>query len=467
MSNAGSMPFKSGDLFLGADLKGNAVGLKTERHAITIAGSQAGKGVGVIVPNLLRWPHNALVIDPKGEAAKLTMEAREKMGRPSFVFDPFGKADVPDRLRVTINPMDRLDPESFTITEDIGVIADGLVKEANADSAYWDKGARTIISGLIAFALLDLPKDEQNLLSVRRMLRDEELLKSVAGDMKNEERLGGLCQSAASRINAKEGDYFISNAQSNTEWLDSQAMQKALATTTFDMSQLKWGNASLFLCLPAKYIKHHSNFLRLFVRTAIDVMQEEKENGQIKGNDCLFLLDEFFALGYIAEIAESAGLMAGYGLKLWPILQDLEQLQKLYGKDGAATFFGSADLHQFFGNMDQPTLRFISEKMGNYTDKDLPPPPQYIRSIETAHWGKAFDEIKNKRVTQSKIDLMQSYNRNFEASRQIDEADHRERLSQWQGEASRLLGKPRMSADEVARIIRKPETGPRACGQSS
>ena len=214
-------PMEKGCLFIGADINGEARTIKTERHAITIAGSQSGKGVGVIVPNLLRWQDNALVIDPKGEAAKLTVQARAEMGCPSFVFDPFNKADVPDNLRVTINPLDRLDPESFTITEDIGVIADGLVKESNADSAYWDKGARTIISGLIAFALLHLPKAEQNLLGVRRMLRDEELLKSVAEDMKNEERLGGLCQSAASRINAKEGDYFISNAQSNTEWLGS------------------------------------------------------------------------------------------------------------------------------------------------------------------------------------------------------------------------------------------------------
>lgn len=449
----------NGLLFIGADKNGNAVGVQTERHAITIAGSQSGKGVGVIVPNLLRWPHNALVIDPKGEAAKLTVEARAAMGCPSFVFDPFGRADVPDNVRVTINPMDRLDPESFTITEDIGVIADGLVMRSNPDSAYWDNGAVTIIAGLIAYVLLRLPQDEQNLLSVRRIIRDEDLFATVVDEMRKEEGLGGLCQSAASAIMAKEGSYFVSNAQANTKWLDSLAMQKALAATSFDMSQLKWGNASLFLALPSKYIKEHGRFLRLFVRTAIDVMQEERERGEIKGNQCLFLLDEFFTLGYIDEIAQSAGLMAGYGLKLWPILQDFEQLQKLYGRDGAATFFGSADLHQFFGNMDQPTLRLISEKIGNYTVEDLPAEPQYIRSAETAHWAAAFDKEAN-RLFGGNPKHLESFNRMFEASRQVDEANYRERLGRFQTDASRVLGKPRMTPPEIADLIRKPPSGP-------
>ena len=57
------------------------IGIDSDRHAITIAGSRAGKGAAVMIPNLLRWPHNALVIDPKGEAAEATARKRERMGQ--------------------------------------------------------------------------------------------------------------------------------------------------------------------------------------------------------------------------------------------------------------------------------------------------------------------------------------------------------------------------------------------------
>ena len=105
---------ESGHLFLGR-AQGKEIGIKTERHAITIAGAGAGKGTSVIIPNLLKWPHNALVIDPKGEAAEATAEAREAMGQAVHVLDPFGSARVPDRFQACYNPLDDLDPNSLTI----------------------------------------------------------------------------------------------------------------------------------------------------------------------------------------------------------------------------------------------------------------------------------------------------------------------------------------------------------------
>ena len=458
---ASAHPWKSGDLFLGADEHGHAVGISTERHAITIAGSQSGKGVGVIIPNLLRWPHNALTIDPKGEAAAATVEAREAMGLPSFVFAPFAKTikvNVPDHLLVTINPLENLDPESFTITEDIGAISDGLVMRPDAQAAHWDDGAASILSGLIAYVILHYQQAEKNLLTVRKIQRNSDLFAETIEAMKTEERCGGLCQTGASAAFAKEGGYFVSNAEKNTRWLDSQAMQNALASSSFDMESLKWGKASLFLVLPSKYLNQHGRFLRLFVRMALEAMMTSNDSGEIKGSPCLFILDEFFSLGYIDEISKSAGLMAGYGLKLWPILQDLEQLNKLYGNDGAATFFGSADLHQFFGNMDTPTLRFVSEKIGNYAPADLAREPRvnlekvkYIRAEIDKEKGRFFGGSPHAilgMTAAAKIEI------------QYAQDVYNEDIAKFNNEASRVLGKPRVTPDQVATLIKKPERGP-------
>ena len=45
----------------------------------------------------------------------------------------------------------------------------------------------------------------------------------------------------------------------------------------------------------------------------------------------LFLLDEFAALARLEAVKRAMGLMAGYWLQFWPILQDTSQLKDLYG----------------------------------------------------------------------------------------------------------------------------------------
>ena len=80
----------------------------------------------------------------------------------------------------------------------------------------------------------------------------------------------------------------------------------------------------------------------------------------------LFLLDEFAALGRLEAVERAMGLMAGYGLQLWPILQDLSQLRDLYGAR-ANTFVANAGVLQVFGVNDVETARWLSQALGKGT----------------------------------------------------------------------------------------------------
>jgi type IV secretion system protein VirD4 len=79
-------------VFLGFDgegTQGRPVGFTDDRHVITIAGSRAGKGRSLIVPNMLLYEGSVLAIDPKGELARITSRARAEKGQRVFVLDPF------------------------------------------------------------------------------------------------------------------------------------------------------------------------------------------------------------------------------------------------------------------------------------------------------------------------------------------------------------------------------------------
>ncbi len=72
---------------------------------LTCASTGAGKGRGILIPNLLRYPGPAIVMDIKGELFQVTSRRRREMGQHVIALDPFHLVtERSDRL----NPLDLL-----------------------------------------------------------------------------------------------------------------------------------------------------------------------------------------------------------------------------------------------------------------------------------------------------------------------------------------------------------------------
>jgi len=123
----------------------------------------------------------------------------------------------------------------------------------------------------------------------------------------------------------------------------------------------------------------YSRWLRLLVSQALEDIARDAEatvgaqgpSQRLKASKptlgpALFLLDEFAALGRLEAVERAMGLMAGYGLQLWPILQDMSQLKDLYG-ERAGTFIANAGVQQVFGVNDFETAKWLSQMMGQET----------------------------------------------------------------------------------------------------
>jgi type IV secretion system protein VirD4 len=76
--------------------------LREELHAIVCARSGAGKGVSVVVPNLLTYPGSMIVFDPKGELVAITARRRRELGQQMTVIDPF---NVTRESATAVNPL--------------------------------------------------------------------------------------------------------------------------------------------------------------------------------------------------------------------------------------------------------------------------------------------------------------------------------------------------------------------------
>ena len=351
-------------------------------HLITLAPTRAGKGVGTVIPNLLAAERSVLVIDPKGENARIAGEARRRFGTV-HVLDPF---EVSGMLSAAYNPFDRLTPDSLDLGEDVASLTEALVMDppGQVTEAHWNEEAKAILGGLIMFCVCHEDRNRRTLATVREYLTlPPEKLRALLELMQDSDAAGGLIARAANRFLGKadrEAASVLSNAQRHTHFLDSPRIAKVLSRSDFHFSDLRHRITSVFLVLPPNRMDAYSRWLRLLVSQALQDIARDAEasvrplsvpagalgDTQRLKTPTLFLLDEFAALGRLEAVERAMGLMAGYGLQLWPILQDMSQLKDLYG-ERAGTFIANAGVQQVFGVNDFETAKWLSQMIGQET----------------------------------------------------------------------------------------------------
>ena len=341
-----------------------------DRHLLTCAPTRSGKGVAAIVPNLLTYRGSVLVLDPKGENALITADRRGKgtasipgLGQEVYVVDPWGITGQP---QARINPMDWLRGSDEDIAENAMILADSIIMESNHADAFWSEEAKALLMGLVLYVALEEPESRRTLGRVRDIIvlpQDEfNAMLLRMGDSKNP-----VVRSTAARTDAKDSRLLssvLASLQSHTHFLDSERVRASLSASDFSFADLKAGNMSVYLVLPADRISTFDRWLRLLIQQALTI--NARNIAEQPKLPVLFILDEMAALGKLSMLRQAYGLMAGYGMQLWGIVQDLSQLESLYG-DGWQTFISNSGALQYFGSRDVKTAEYFSKLCGMQT----------------------------------------------------------------------------------------------------
>jgi len=115
--------------------------------------------------------------------------------------------------------------------------------------------------------------------------------------------------------------------------------------------------------LPADRLQTYNRWLRLLISVGLASLARDKRQ---PAKPILFMLDEFAALGHLKPVEVAMGLLRGYGVKLWPILQDINQLKANYARTWES-FIANAGAIQVFGCNDSSTADYISRMTGTTT----------------------------------------------------------------------------------------------------
>ena len=388
---------KGGHVWLGrSPLDGAPIGFADNRHVCLAGNTRGGKGTSIILPNICSWPGSMVVVDPKGENATVAAARRgqgsdfcEGMGQAVHILDPFNVVVGQDAYQSHFNPLDALDPEHPEVIDRAAMIADALVvvREDSKDP-FWEESARAMVKALllhiITWPLLD---GERNLITLRDMvvrgdwLAVESLQETGYDDipaaqtllwqsLKNNNALNGIISGMGEtylsmmKKNPKGFDGVRQTVITNTEFLDSPGMRECLCRSDFELSELKTRaeGMSLFLSLPQRYIPTHFRWLRMMVSLVTNEMEIVRQQ-PATGHPMMMVLDEFAGLERMKSIENAVAQIAGYGVKLFFVLQSLEQLKAVY-KDRWETFLANTGVKIFFGLNDYFSREYISKMLG-------------------------------------------------------------------------------------------------------
>ncbi len=346
-----------------------------EHHTLIVARTRTGKGTRVIIPTLLRYRGSALVIDPKGENAAITAGIRKEQLKQSIhILNPWKElaATYEKRgfIQATYNPLDilvRTDPSVVAIAQTLA----GAICPAppNAKDRFWQGSAANVLTAVFLW-LADQPGEQKTLGRAREIVsltRKDFTAKYLIPMAASEAFSGAIREMAAPFIDLADETYsgVMSNLSESTKFLSDPQIKAATAKSSFAMEDLATQKATVYVVIPTERMDTQKTWLRLVIAAAMHIFK----NRQTKlpyGHRCLFLIDEFAALGRLDDLPRDIATMSGFGVDFALIVQGLDQLKDHYAEAKATILSNCA--YQWFCNVnDLESAKYLSDTLGKAT----------------------------------------------------------------------------------------------------
>lgn len=334
-------------------------------HVLTYAPTRSGKGVGLVVPTLLSWPHSTVVTDLKGELWAMTAGWRQKHAHNKVIrFEPAAL-----QAGLCWNPLDeiRLTPEHEV--GDVQNLATLIVDpDGKGLENHWQKTSQALLVGVILHALYQARAEggRATLSGVDAMLADPQRdAAELWAEMTSCQHVDGQVHPVVASAGrdmldrpAEEAGSVLSTAKSYLALYRDPVVARNLSCSQFRIRDLMQHDSPVSL-----YIVTQPNdkarlrplvriMLNMVVRLLADKMEFERVSvgrhaaramvraKPLYKHRLLAMLDEFPSLGRLEILQESLAFVAGYGLKFYLICQDLNQLKSRetgYGPDETIT----------------------------------------------------------------------------------------------------------------------------------
>lgn len=359
--------------------KGDLVRLPGQQFVILAAPTRSGKGVGVVIPNLLDYQESVVVLDIKQENFDLTSGWRKSQGQEIYLFNPFAE----DRRTHRWNPLSYVSKDPAFRVSDLMSIASMLYPDGSDDQKFWVSQARNAFMAFSLYLCEKWDHDEKDGLPL--MLRDKPTLGMIyrlsSGDgsdlrelytaLSQKPFLSPNAKSAFANLLSQAAETFASILGTFKEplnaWLNP-VLDAATSEDDFLLTDVRKKRMTIYIGIQPNKLAESRLIVNLFFSQLINLNTKElpQNNPELK-HQCLLLMDEFTSIGKVEIIASAVSYMAGYNIRLLPIIQSMAQLDAVYGKDVSRTVITNHALQIVFAPREQQDANDYSEMLGYTT----------------------------------------------------------------------------------------------------
>lgn len=360
-------------------------------HILAFAPTRSGKGVGLVLPTLLSWPHSALVHDIKGEAWALTSGWRRAKGQKVLKFQPTAM----DGSSVRFNPLEEIRIGTLREVADAQNVAQMIVDpDGKGMDDHWAKTGHELLSAALIHILYVGRDGARTLRGLVSFFCDPTMtIEQVAESMLNTQHdpegkygwddpiTGALTK--VHPVVAESARSFLNKSENERSGVQSTAMsflalyRDPIVAMNTAVSEFKVDDlmnhespVTLYLVVPPNDIARLRPLIRLVINQIIrqrTEMMEFADGRSVAGykHRMLLMLDEFPALGKLELVEEALAYIAGYGLKCFLITQDLTQLYKAYTKE--ESIISNAHIRIAYAPNKFETAELLSKYTGTAT----------------------------------------------------------------------------------------------------
>lgn len=347
------------------------------------APTRSGKGVAIVIPNLLHYPDSVMVLDVKNENWDLTAGFRSQY-QDVYLFSPSPTPQIVNGEKIyrshRYNPLDYISRDEFERMKDIGDIANIFfpANSGNDTSDYFNSQAQRLFTGLVLY-MIETPERPCTLAELMRIAEspvplNDWIVQTIEQRKSEGRELSAECVQALM-------SYAGNPAENTRGGIDSTmkapliiftdpVVAAATSASDFRLDKVRKKKMTIYVGIQPNALPRFSKLLNIMFSQLLGINTQvlpEQDDG-LK-HQCLVLLDEFTALGKVEIIQKSVAYMAGYNMRLMLIFQSKSQVEGVYGKEGAKDIFANMACQVEYTPTEQDQAEELSRKLGTQTVK--------------------------------------------------------------------------------------------------
>lgn len=348
-----------------------------QQFILLAAPTRSGKGVAVVVPNLLNFADSVVVLDLKLENFRFTSLFRERNGQQVFLFAPFSEDGITHKW----NMLDTISRDINLRVGDVLSVGQSLYpSDSDPKEKFWNDNARNLFLAFVLY-LMETPELPCTFGEVFRQSSGKgkplkEHIESIIIDRSNGDKaLSSECLDAFSRFLASPENTLgniISTFNAPLLIFANPIVDAATSSSDFDINEVRKKRMSIYIGIQPNRLADAALLVNMLFSQLINLNTKQlpEDNPDLK-YQCLLIMDEFTAIGKVGIIAKANSFIAGYNIRLLTIIQSVSQLESVYGEKDTRTLVTNHALQIMYPPREQKDANEYSEMLGYFTEKAL------------------------------------------------------------------------------------------------